>query len=127
MKARTPRVENSLIFRVAEAVADSGLRDQILRARWIRFELRADVSDVDAEVMGLTAVFGPPHLLQQLPVGHEAPLVLSEHADELELDRGEVNVGSCPRDLAIEEVDDHLTELEARLAAGLGRAPEHCP
>ena len=46
------------------------------------------VGDVDPEIVGLGAVLGPPDLPQQLALGHEPALVLGQHAEEVELDRG---------------------------------------
>src|ERR1700733_11909650 len=67
LKAYVPR---GLHVRVAQPIADTRLGDHVLRPRRVGFELGADVGDVDAEVVRLGAVLGPPDLAQQLSVGH---------------------------------------------------------
>src|SRR6516165_4938556 len=85
------RAPTSSSGRIAQPVPDAGFCDQVPRPRRIRLELGSDVGDVDTHVVGFVAIFGSPHLAQELAVGYEPSLVLGEHAQQVELDRGEVD------------------------------------
>ena len=51
--------------------------------RWLGFELSAQLRDVDAQVVGLGLIGGPPDLLQQLAVRDELALVADEDLEDM--------------------------------------------
>ena len=68
--------------------------------------------DVDAQVVGLLAVFRPPHLLQQLAMRDEPSPMLREHAQQLELDPCEVDRLTAAGHRPVGQVDDELADLD---------------
>src|SRR5204863_5718673 len=93
--------------------------------RWFGLDLRADVREVHTEVVRLGLVARPPDLAQELAVGDELPSVLSEDAQEVELDRRQVDLLPGAGDVAPLQVDDQIPDLDARLPAAVRRPPKH--
>src|SRR5262249_43736959 len=73
-----------------QAVADSGLRQQVARARGHGLELAAELRDVEAQVLAVFGVAGPPHFLEELPVGQHLARMPDEGGEQLVLDRREM-------------------------------------
>src|SRR5207245_7415744 len=55
----------------AEAIPHAGLGLEMLRRLRVVFDLAPQPRDVHVEVVRLVAVIGPPHVLQQHPVGED--------------------------------------------------------
>src|SRR5258708_5492163 len=56
-----------------EAVPHAWLGQQVAGPGWLRLKLAAKLGDVNAQVVALRLVLRAPYLLQQLPLGDEAP------------------------------------------------------
>src|SRR5262245_43196901 len=69
-----------------EAVADTGVGVDVARA-----DLAAQVRDVDAQDLDVVGVLRSPDLDQQRAVGEQAAAVGGQRAQEVELDRRQVD------------------------------------
>src|SRR5262245_21893162 len=88
-----------------QAIADTGLGDHIGGVRRIRLELRPDVGEVDAQIVGLVLVARSPDLLEELTVGDEPPGMLRQLTEQVEFDRCQVDLRLAPPDRAIRQID----------------------
>src|SRR4051812_30250123 len=91
-----------------EAVAHPGFGDEVLRTRWIRFELVSDLAHIEAQVVRLLFVLRSPHLLQQLLLRYELSAVSGEHLDDLPLSGREVDVFVTSTDFLGAEIDGEV-------------------
>src|SRR6266511_1303848 len=80
-----------------DAVAHAGLGHDDRGCRGV-VQLRAQVRHVDAQVLRLLLVAGPPDAFEQEAVGAEAPGVGGEHLDEPVFGAGEVDGLAAPGD-----------------------------
>jgi len=71
---------------------DPERREDALRSCGVLFELFAKLPHVDAEVLRLVFVGGPPDLAKQLTVRCHTPRLAEENVKELELDRSELDL-----------------------------------
>src|SRR4051812_29665454 len=78
------------LVRIDEAVADARLGDES-GAGGVVAQLLAELAGVHAQVLRLGPVLGPPHLLQDRPVGEHPPRPPAEQGEEGELLRGQVH------------------------------------
>ena len=62
----------------SEAVADTDFCLQMMRLRWINFQLLPQVTDVNAQVVAALDVRRPPYLAQQLTMRHHLPGIGNE-------------------------------------------------
>src|SRR6478736_2340173 len=98
--------------RCDEPVSGPCLRQQVARPGRIVLDLPAQLGDVDMEVVRFFAVGGAPDLPQDGGVRHQLAFVWGQHAEELELVRGQRNRTTADRDRALVEIDDQLADLE---------------
>src|SRR5664280_1562771 len=76
----------------SEAVADAGVGDDVAGPPgFLRLDLGTQACDVRAQRLDVSDVLRPPDLGEQLAVGHQPTAIAHEHAQQLELDRREVN------------------------------------
>src|SRR6266705_3005815 len=110
-----------------EAVAHAGLGHDDRGCRGV-VQLLAQVRHVDAQVLRLLLVAGPPDAFEQEAVGAEAPGIGGEHLDEPVFGAGEVDGLAAPGDQFGVEVDADvagLHEVRARQGAlGLLAVPQ---
>ena len=77
---------------------------------------------MDAEVVGLVAVGGTPHLLEQLAMGHESPAILREHAQDVELNRCQVDLLVAATHAPVGHVDHKVADLDLGPAGGAAQS-----
>src|SRR5581483_2714986 len=88
-----------------EAIADPGLRGNVLRMLRIRFDLFSKVLDKDPKVIHLIAVIGPPDRLQQFAMRNRLVRVLRQIAEKIEFFGRQMRTPACDRHAARRKVD----------------------
>src|SRR5262249_6181117 len=78
--------------------------------------LRSQPGDVRAQGLDVLDVLRSPDLGEQLAVGHQPPAISRQRAQQLELDRGQMDLLALAPDDARGEVDPQAVGLDARLA-----------
>src|SRR5664279_4314036 len=102
-----------------EAVTDARVGDDVAGARGIlRLDLGTQACDVSAQRLDVIDVLRPPDLGDQLAVCHQPAAVAHEHAQQLELDRREVNGLSVASHDAPGQIDLQTLDDDARLLLG---------
>src|SRR3989449_7792137 len=87
----------------------------------IGFELLPQLLHVDAQVMGMLDMRGPPYLAQQLPVRDHHAEVLRQAGEKAKFQRREMDLHAVAPDDVLFQVRRDLAQLEYRLAgAGAG-------
>src|SRR6185295_6555404 len=107
-------------LRALQAVTDAGFGADEVAAGGL--ELAAQVGHVDAQVLGLAGVLRAPDLEQELLPGHDAAGARGQHGEELELDRGQVDLGVRDEDAPRRLVDPQRAALEDTARRVAGRA-----
>ena len=74
-----------------QPVAHARLGDQIARMGRVGLELAAQLREVDAQIVGLGLVRGPPDLLQELALADQLALVADQDLEDVPLRRREPN------------------------------------
>ena len=75
-----------------EPVADAGIGTDVAPLAARGLDLAAQVGDVGAQRRRVVGVGRAPHLAQQRAMSHQPPAVAREHAQQLELDRRQVDL-----------------------------------
>lgn len=91
-----------------EPVPHAGLGPQVSGRGRVRLELAAQLGDVDAEVGDLVDVLRPPHLVEQVTLGHHASGRAQERFQQAPLRRGEVHTVAVALDASGGAVDPLL-------------------
>ena len=82
----------------AQRVAHAGRGDEVRRSGRVCLELAAQLGGIDAQVVVLPDIRGPPHLTEDLLPGDETADVAGEQFEEPPLGRGQPDVGPGPGD-----------------------------
>src|SRR6266542_1732652 len=112
-----------------KAIADPGLGNEIAWMRWIRFELVAQLSHEDAQVVRFGRV-GPPHFAQELSMSDHFARVLHQKNEELVGNRRQVDLAALHEYLALREIDAQFADREHGfflLGTEVGGVPERYP
>src|SRR5689334_6092744 len=107
-----------------EPISDAQLGEEVARACRIALELPAKVGHVDAQVMSMVDVRGPPYPAQEVAMREHLAGVHDEMGEQSKLDRREMHGFTVSRHEAIRQVDADVAELHDRDVI-LGRA--HAP
>src|SRR3954469_6174651 len=110
--------------RLDEPIPRAWLREDVARARWVRFDLAAQLRDVDMQVVRLGGVCLAPHFVQDCAVREQLALVASEEYEQCASLRRELNPVAAHRHRMRLEVDAELSDLEDRLARAV--RPAEC-
>src|SRR3984957_18142152 len=97
-----------------EAVAHAWFGEEVTGAGRLLFQLPAQLGDVDAQVVGLGAVGGAPHVLKQLLLGNQPAPVAYQDLEELPLGRREPDVRAVPDDPLRGQVDREVLRRDDR-------------
>src|ERR687895_1686864 len=95
-------------------MAPARLREQKVRPGGVGFELAAQLTHVNPQVMTAIRMSTAPDGMQQLPVGERLAGVLDQHREESILDGGEVDLTVGHPDLAVQQV--YLERTDGELA-----------
>src|SRR5438045_4398158 len=101
-------------MRVAELVADAPDREDVSGLRLVWLDLRAESIDVRVDGVLVAFVAVTPHLIEELRARVDAAGMLREMKQQIELARGELDVGAAQRDTTFDGVDGEVAELEER-------------
>jgi hypothetical protein len=100
-----------------QAVADAGLGLQVLGTSGIALQLAAELGDINAEILSLFGVLGPPHFIQQLPLREHFSGVLNQDLKQLVFVGRQVDFLAVDPDDALFEIDLDGTETSERASA----------
>ncbi len=76
----------------------------------IALELRAQVTNVDPQLLDVFGRVTAPDLLKELAVGHQLAAVIRQGGEEVELGRGQMDLLPVSGYAVIGKVDLYLTE-----------------
>ena len=107
-----------------QPVADAGLRQNIVRALGIGFDLLPELADIDAQILCVGQFV--PQLLQEKAVGQHFAGVLHQDAQQVVFSRRQFDIALAELDDAADQIDREISGAEdrpRRLAARLTRQP----
>src|SRR4249920_1309885 len=110
-----PRSKGVVKSGIAEAIAHARLGLDVSGRPLGRLDLAAQVRDVGPQDLGVVAVGGPPYLLEEGPVREQPPRVLGQRAQQLELDRSQVDLLAVAADAVRGQVDLEAVGADHRL------------
>src|SRR5438445_273518 len=99
------RPQRIALIRRPQSVADSGLRQDVMRVRGVALEFAPEVADVDSEEVGFLGIAWSPDPPQELLMGQHPPAGLDEGFEQLVFGGGQAGGAAGDLDVPTTQID----------------------